>query len=418
MPETKRENVLLFATVSVILAVGAFIFWGPLFHQKRRGKVLGLVNLGYTCFLNTLLQALASCPVVLDWLSKHQNSANKKSFIAALQNTLQVLNGKEGSEDPYTPSKLIQSLHGHGWIISPGEQDAHELFLVIVTTLEEEVQQKLPKVCSLSAAVEDGLREIQQHGLQATLLSPKPSSWWQEAKLKGPLPFQGLFASQLQCMSCKYKSAVHYATFYSLSLVLPPRLSVLGTMDEFYTLQELIGHYVTSRVVNDVTCDGCGCRDTAQVKSLNFGKLPRCLCIHIARTIWEGEPLKRDDHIRFPEILVMDPYTYNYIQQTQLSNSKLQVGDQSCTNGLINSSSLTRKRFRHLYQLTAVVVHKGSLFYGHFITYRRGVGKYYNSWFYTSDAEVRETTLHEVMQASAYMLFYTKFTSSASHSVH
>lgn len=44
-------------------------------------------------------------------------------------------------------------------------------------------------------------------------------------------------------------------------------------MDEFYTLQELIGHYVTSRVVNDVTCDGCGCRDTAQVKSLNFGKV-------------------------------------------------------------------------------------------------------------------------------------------------
>jgi hypothetical protein len=39
MLETKRDNVLLFATVSVVLAVGAFILWGPLFHQKRRGKL-------------------------------------------------------------------------------------------------------------------------------------------------------------------------------------------------------------------------------------------------------------------------------------------------------------------------------------------------------------------------------------------
>jgi len=37
-------------------------------------------------------------------------------------------------------------------------------------------------------------------------------------------------------------------------------------------------------------------------------------------------------------------------------------------------------RFRHLYQLVAVVVHKGGLFYGHFVTYRRGVGSYYNRY--------------------------------------
>jgi hypothetical protein len=39
MLETKRENALLFASLSVVLAVGAFILWGPLFHQKRRGKL-------------------------------------------------------------------------------------------------------------------------------------------------------------------------------------------------------------------------------------------------------------------------------------------------------------------------------------------------------------------------------------------
>jgi hypothetical protein len=39
MLETKRENVLLFATLSVVLAVGVFVFWGPTFRQKRRSKL-------------------------------------------------------------------------------------------------------------------------------------------------------------------------------------------------------------------------------------------------------------------------------------------------------------------------------------------------------------------------------------------
>jgi hypothetical protein len=39
MLETKRENVLLFATVSVVFAVGVFVLWGPTFRQKRRSKL-------------------------------------------------------------------------------------------------------------------------------------------------------------------------------------------------------------------------------------------------------------------------------------------------------------------------------------------------------------------------------------------
>lgn len=39
MLETKRENVLLFATVSVVFAVGVFVLWGPAFRQKRRSKL-------------------------------------------------------------------------------------------------------------------------------------------------------------------------------------------------------------------------------------------------------------------------------------------------------------------------------------------------------------------------------------------
>lgn len=76
-----------------------------------------------------------------------------------------------------------------------------------------EVQCISSQVCSLSD-VEDGPREIQSDTLQlhhsgvhlrSTVPSLETSSWWKEVKLKGPLPFQGLFTSQLQCTSCKCK---------------------------------------------------------------------------------------------------------------------------------------------------------------------------------------------------------------------
>lgn len=64
-------------------------------------------------------------------------------------------------------------------------------------------------------------------------------------------------------------------------------------------------------MIRDVQCDGCSLRCPA-VKTLTLGKLPKCLCLHIPRTTWSpsGVLIKRDDHITFPELLVLDPYTY------------------------------------------------------------------------------------------------------------
>lgn len=41
-------------------------------------------------------------------------------------------------------------------------------------------------------------------------------------------------------------------------------------------------------------------------------QLPRCLCLHIQRTVWlnNGLPIKRFDTVSFPELLNMGPYIY------------------------------------------------------------------------------------------------------------
>lgn len=47
----------------------------------------------------------------------------------------------EGVEDPLAPVVLRDALHRHGWIISPSEQDAHELYHLLMVTLEEEAHK-------------------------------------------------------------------------------------------------------------------------------------------------------------------------------------------------------------------------------------------------------------------------------------
>lgn len=55
-----------------------------------------------------------------------------------------MLNG-EGTGETHSPIDVLNALKRHGWMLPSGEQDAHELFHVIISTLQEE-NKKMSKV--------------------------------------------------------------------------------------------------------------------------------------------------------------------------------------------------------------------------------------------------------------------------------
>lgn len=70
----ESEKLLVAAGLTAAAVVGAFVFWGPAVNAGHgRGRLAGLINLGQTCFLNTILQALAACPQFIAWLSLDAN---------------------------------------------------------------------------------------------------------------------------------------------------------------------------------------------------------------------------------------------------------------------------------------------------------------------------------------------------------
>ena len=117
------------------------------------------------------------------------------------------------------------------------------------------------------------------------------------------------------------------------------------------------------------------------LKRLQLGRPPDCLCIHLKRTLFlpDGSLVKNNTHVSFP---------------VDLDASKLLKRE---------ASSLGIK-----YRLSAVIEHTGGPFSGHYVTYRRCGGSSRKSWVYTSDTNVYRTSISEVTNCKAYMLFYDR----------
>jgi len=504
------DKLLMAAGVTCAIATAAFVFLGTPGSsnrlRQRRGQIAGLHNFGKTCFLNSLLQALAACPQMLSWLQLHGHS-EKNSLIHALQNVLEVVNGTHSviRSDPYNPGLLIRALCNLGWRIPQDEHDPHELLHVLLQSLEEETTKPkqplgglidvlntekdpgMPTPRPSSAMLTDFCNqeyaestntnfmrmvrsevhtpdspsssctenEDPDNSLLDEYLASPPSlastlpnrsvkrirnkmgngslhkkssgscrsldrlnrgpgriSIWSDM-LNMPVahPFRGGLSSQMLCNDCGHKSVVRYDKFDSVTLNLPEaRLAGLS-------LGNLMSDFVKPEVLQNVTCEACH-KTTNHTKSLTFGKLPSCLCIHISRTTWspDGRPHKRQDYVHFPESLSMAPYSF---VQPGLSQASTPWGS---TLSLYSSSLPTESPFqsmgagmynpfnmpRNLYRLLAVVVHSGEANTGHFVTFRRGALRNSHKWYYTSDTIVKEVEIETVLESAAYLLFYDR----------
>ena len=61
-----------------------------------------------------------------------------------------------------------------------------------------------------------------------------------------------------------------------------------------------------------------------------------------------------------------------------------------------------------LYTLHGIVVHDGTMAGGHYYAYVKAVEGPIGRWYKCNDSRVSEATEQEVLDESAYMLFYSK----------
>ena len=101
--------------------------------RRVKGVPPGLLNEGNTCFLNCVLQALASSPSFYKWtedvLATH--NCSDVTLFPSVHRLLNVLTNRTGNEDVYSTSDIVASFNSHGWVISHEQQDAYEFLQVL-----------------------------------------------------------------------------------------------------------------------------------------------------------------------------------------------------------------------------------------------------------------------------------------------
>ncbi|XP_032811356.2 ubiquitin carboxyl-terminal hydrolase 30 isoform X1 [Petromyzon marinus] len=320
--------------------------------------------------------------------SAREGRAPSGHLHSALLGMLRVLMGEGDAADaPVHAGPVLEALRSHGWEIpAHQEQDAHELFAVVMTTLEEERQGRsslaffglqLQRLPMLESA---GVVNRVTGGLHVPLAKTRVS------------PFLGRFAITLQCTRCKHKGPVRLESFESISLPIPPNKHAPSV-----PLELCLESFFRSELLTGVKCDACSQTHPAGasiqadfLKRTLLAKLPQCVCIHLHRLAFsrDAHAYKEHGHVSFRSSLDLARYTLR--------------------------SELSKGRVGHCgswFTLTAVVVHYGNSTSGHFVTYRSipsGGRAVRGRWVCCSDDEVRSVSLSEVLNSRAYLLFYTR----------
>ena len=406
---------------SLLSSIDTFIFGGSSGSSFRTG----LLNHGNTCFLNSIIQSLASLSSFEGWLQSDENIGGQLHLV--LSELLQ--NMHSSSSQAFATQELFSALTHSGWKRSLCEQqDAYEFFQFLASTLQHE--------------------RIKAHQQEATLsnlpllprndpMPPIPGVRFSRrvgymALNKGitPLPFHGTIFTDISCSLCHTRKPSRYQSVLSLSLELPRFFTACSV-----PLSQLISHYLQTSRVDMVECRLCALRSVSNKTSCSYktclGKIPPCLCIHLQRTQFHpyGFLYKTQTQVDFP--FTLDLGTLQTEPNNPLYLSSMSIGPCSNLNGGVfqSASSLFKHQMfssipapslslatphtaaaapsRATYSLRSVVEHLGEdSSTGHYVSYCQL--KDPRSWVLCSDENVQRVHTDRVRKAQAYMLFYER----------
>lgn len=360
----------------------------------------GLINLGNTCFMNCILQALTHTPLLRDYFLADLHECHydgEKSICLVCEMCRLFQEFYSGKSTPHIPLKLLHLVWTHARHLAGYEQqDAHEFLIATLDILHRHC--KGPDVNTEEAIVNN------PHNCDCII----------------DQIFTGGLQSDVICQACNNVSTT-IDPFWDISLDLGPK-SLLDCLERF-TRQEYLGS--TAKI----KCSKCQSYQES-TKQLSMKKLPIVASFHLKRFEHSNRLHKKiSTFISFPLYLDMSPFkasrraTNGTSNSTAPSESTAKVSTNSLNNSNStannNSSSSSSSNEQQntssaknedddensKYCLFAVVNHSGTIETGHYTAYIRQCR---DQWFKCDDHLITRASVQEVLQSEGYLLFYHK----------
>lgn len=331
-------------------------------------KLVGIENLGNTCFISTTIQCLYHSKNFMRYFLHHYNQDKIDldqigfSLFQLISLIIETKNFDSVSieEFKYNFSDKFQKYEGFS------QNDCQEFMRCLLEELNDNLnlvkgKNKITPFASKETDLKKFNIEYDQHFKK------------QENSIVTEF-FYGQIFNQFSCANCT-NNINSCEKFLDLPVSIP---TVLGTFDLVKLME---GGFINNEQMELAPCEGKSkrCKNKVFFKESKITKLP--------------------------EILVISLQRYNYRNRTK-NEAKIKIYEEIDLNRIIDKSKLIEKS-ETKYRLYAITHHKGNLDFGHYWTNC----KIQKRWYEFNDSKVKELRDIDLVSETVYVLFYEKIQS-------
>ncbi|MCJ8738213.1 hypothetical protein PDJAM_G00033000 [Pangasius djambal] len=350
-------------------------------HNPKRRKITanctiglrGLINLGNTCFMNCIVQALTHTPLLRDFFLSDRHKCEMQANSCLVCEMSQLFQEfYSGHRSPHIPFRLLHLVWTHARHLAGYEQqDAHEFLIAALDVLHRHCKGD-----------DNGKKANNPNHCNCII----------------DQIFTGGLQSDVTCQVCHGVSTT-IDPFWDISLDLP------GSSTPFWplspgsdgsvvngeshpsgatTLTDCLRRFTRPEHLGSsakIKCSGCHSYQES-TKQLTMKRLPIVACFHLKR-FEHSAKLRRKitTYVSFPLELDMTPF------MASSKESRMNGQYQQPVDSLNNDNK---------YSLFAVVNHQGTLESGHYTTFIR---QHKDQWFKCDDAIITKASIKDVLDS-------------------